>query len=150
MFISEVVTERGPIFILSITILTIDKFSLLVLVPNMSVNCSSVDPFVTVFTLNFVYIYKRQILTTDLKIFLRLQNSMSCTFVLLETPLAFKSFVTDDTNTGLALCVFDCNVSVDIFLSNGNPTVKALNHIRNACNMEPITDHMEFCLLVEK
>ena len=74
---------------------------------------------------------------------------MSCTFVLLEAPLAFKSSATDGTNTGFGLRVFDCNVSVDIFLSNGNPTVKALNHIRNACNMEPITDHMEFCLLVE-
>ena len=135
MFISEVVTERGPIFVLSITILTIDKFSLMMLVPNMSVDRSSVDPLVTVLTLNFVYIYKRQILTTDLKIFLRLQNSMSCTFVLLEAPLAFKSSATDGTNTGFGLRVFDCNVSVDIFLSNGNPTVKALNHIRIACKI---------------
>ena len=60
---------------------------------------------------------------------------MSCPFVLLETPLAFKSFVTDGTNTGLALGVFDCNVSVDIFPSNGNPTVKALNHNRIACKI---------------
>ena len=59
MFISEMVTERGPVFILSITILTIDKFSMMVLVPNVSVNRSSMDPFVTVLTLNFVYIYKR-------------------------------------------------------------------------------------------
>lgn len=60
---------------------------------------------------------------------------MSCPFVLLETPLAFKSSVTDGTNTGFGLCVFGGNVSVDIFLSNGNPTVKALNHIRIACNI---------------
>ena len=59
MFISEVVTERGTVFILGITILTIDKFGLMVLVSNVSVNRSSVDPFITVFTLNFVYIYKR-------------------------------------------------------------------------------------------
>ena len=60
---------------------------------------------------------------------------MSCPFVLLETPLAFKSSVTDGTNTGFGLCVFGGNVSVDIFLSNGNPTVEALNHIRIACNI---------------
>ena len=59
MFISEVITERGPIFVLSITVLTIDKFSMMVLVPNVSVNRSSVDPFVTIFTLNFAYIYKK-------------------------------------------------------------------------------------------
>ena len=59
MFISEVITERSPIFVLSITVLTIDKFSMMVLVPNVSVNRSSMDPFVTVLTLNFVYIYKR-------------------------------------------------------------------------------------------
>ena len=60
MFISKVVTERGLIFVLSITILTVDKFSLMVLVPNVSVNGSSMDPLVTIFTLNFVYIYKRE------------------------------------------------------------------------------------------
>ena len=54
------VTERGFVFVLSITILTVDKFSLMVLVLNVSVNGSSMDPLVTIFTLNFVYIYKRE------------------------------------------------------------------------------------------
>ena len=73
---------------------------MLVLVPNVSVNRSSMDPFVTELTLNFVNIYKSLMLTIDLKVFLRLQNSMSCTFVFLQTPLAFKSSATDGTNTG--------------------------------------------------
>ena len=59
MFISEMVTERGLVFVGAITILTVDQLSLLVLVPNMSVNRSSVDPFLTVLTLNFATIYKK-------------------------------------------------------------------------------------------
>ena len=70
-----------------------------------------------------------------LKIFLRLQNSMNSAFVLLETPLGFKSSVTDGTKTGVGLCMFDGYVSVDIFPSNRNPTVKALNHNRIACKI---------------
>ena len=58
MFISEMVTERGLVFVGAITILTVDQLSLLVLVPNVSVNRSSVDPFLTVLTLNFATIYK--------------------------------------------------------------------------------------------
>ena len=112
----------------------------MVLVSHMSVDCSSMNPFVTVLTLNFAYIYKykhSQSATSLLLliIFLRLQNSMSSAFMFLQTPLCFKSSVTGSTYTGISLGVFDCNVSVDIFLSNGNPTVKALNHIRIACNI---------------
>ena len=59
MFISEMVTERGLVFVGAITILTVDQLSLLVLVPNVSVNRSSVDPFLTVLTLNFATIYKK-------------------------------------------------------------------------------------------
>ena len=59
MFISELVTERGLVFVGAITILTVDQLSLLVLVPNVSVNRSSVDPFLTVLTLNFATIYKK-------------------------------------------------------------------------------------------
>lgn len=59
MFISEMVTERGMVFVGAITILTVDQLSLLVLVPNVSVNRSSVDPFLTVLTLNFATIYKK-------------------------------------------------------------------------------------------
>ena len=73
-----------------------------------------------------------------LKIFLRLQNSMSSAFMLLETPLAFKGSVTEATSTGFVLCMFDGNVSVDIFLSNGNPTVEALNHISIACKIATV------------
>ena len=60
---------------------------------------------------------------------------MKSAFVLLETPLGFKSSVTDSTNTGFVLCMLDGYVSVDIFPSNGNPTVKALNHNRIACKI---------------
>ena len=59
MFISEMVTKRGLVFVGAITILTVDQLSLLVLVPNVSVNRSSVDPFLTVLTLNFATIYKK-------------------------------------------------------------------------------------------
>ena len=59
MFISEMVTERGLVFVGAITILTVDQLSLQVLVPNVSVNRSSVDPFLTVLTLNFATIYKK-------------------------------------------------------------------------------------------
>ena len=60
---------------------------------------------------------------------------MNSAFVLLETPLGFKSSVTDGTKTGVGLCMFDGYVSVDIFPSNRNPTVKALNHNRIACKI---------------
>ena len=59
MFISKMVTERGLILVRGLTIFTINKLSMLVLVPNVSVYCSSVDPLFTIFTLNFVYIYEK-------------------------------------------------------------------------------------------
>ena len=68
MFISEMVTERGLVFVRAITILTIHKLSMLVLVPNVSVNSSSMDPFFTVFTLNFASIYKKVSLTSFFKL----------------------------------------------------------------------------------
>ena len=128
MFISKMVTEGGLILVRGLTIFTINKLSMLVLVPNVSVNSSSVDPLFTIFTLNLVYIYEKN---TDyflkpqivLKIFLRLQNSMRPSFVFLETPLSLKSPVTSRADTWFRLGVFDCNVTVDIFPSNRNPTV---------------------------
>ena len=139
MFGSKMIAERGLVLVSALTVLAIHKFSLMVLVSHMSVDCSSMNPFVTVLTLNFAYIYKykhSQSATSLLLliIFLRLQNSMSSTLVLLETPFSFKSSVTDKTDTGLCLCVLHSNVTVDIFPSYRHPAVETLDHVRTACN----------------